>query len=281
MAIVLDRTASVTVKAMPRAMPITINGVLISRDAIARETQHHPADDATTAWQAAARALAVRELLLQEARRLDLVPSPAMDEEGRRETDEEALVRQLIEREVSTQSADDDECRRVYDARRVAFRSSDLHVVRHILLAAAPGDGAGRQKADAEARSLIAAISSTPERFSDLAEACSSCPSRAQGGALGQVSRGQTVPEFEAALQRAPVGIVAPEPIETRYGFHVVIVDQRIEGVQLPFELVKGQIAARLGERARDTRIRHYLTTLAWRADITGIDLNGQPPRKA
>lgn len=281
MAVVLDKTTVVAARATQRAKPITVNGVLIPRDAIARETQHHPADDAATAWQAAARALVVRELLLKEACRLDLEPSPVVDDEGRRETDEEALVRQLIEREAPLQLADDDECRRVYDARRAAFRSSDLHAVRHILLAAAPDDGPARQKADAEARSLIGAISQAPERFADLAQACSACPSRAQGGALGQVSEGQTVPEFEAALQRAPVGIVAPEPIETRYGFHVIIVDQRIDGVQLPFELVREQIATYLGERARSTRIRQFLTTLVGRADIIGIDLTGQPPRKA
>ena len=43
-----------------------------SRSAIARETQNHPAAKPIDAWLAAARALVVRELLLQEARRLGI-----------------------------------------------------------------------------------------------------------------------------------------------------------------------------------------------------------------
>ncbi len=74
---------------------ISVNGVEISRAAISRETQNHPAGKPIEAWQAAARALVVRELLLQEARRIALDPQPITDEEGRRETEDEALVRAL------------------------------------------------------------------------------------------------------------------------------------------------------------------------------------------
>ena len=52
---------------------VRVNGVEIGPEAIAEEIQHHPAPDPQTAWTEAARALAVRELLLQEARRLDVV----------------------------------------------------------------------------------------------------------------------------------------------------------------------------------------------------------------
>ncbi|MGL5735868.1 MAG: peptidylprolyl isomerase, partial [Beijerinckiaceae bacterium] len=68
-----------------------MNDVVIARNAIAQETQNHPAATPLEAWQAAARALVIRELLLQEARRLVLTPQPLQDDEGRRETGEEAL----------------------------------------------------------------------------------------------------------------------------------------------------------------------------------------------
>lgn len=289
MTVVLDRTKVETgaarpaekATALPRSKPIIVNGVTIARDAIARETQNHPAGKPVDAWLAAARALVVRELLLQEARRLGIAPAPQTDDEGRRELDEEALVRQLVEREVHIPVADDDACRRIYEQRRAAFRSSDLFEVRHILLAAAPDDLPARDKARTEAQSLIAALASAPERFAEFAEACSACPSLSQGGALGQVSRGQTVPEFEAALREAPLGAVAPEPVETRYGFHVIVIDQRLGGEPLPYELVKPQIAAWLSERAQTTAIRQYIAMLAGRAEICGIDLNGQAPQSS
>ncbi len=49
---------------VPR-VAVSVNGVAIPYDAIAREVQHHPERTAVRAWQEAARALAVRELLLQ------------------------------------------------------------------------------------------------------------------------------------------------------------------------------------------------------------------------
>lgn len=258
---------------IPRAEQITVNGVVVPPAEIARETQHHPSAKPTEAWQAAARALVVRELLLQEARRLSIEPDPMVDDEGRRETDEEAIVRTLVEREVTIPVADEASCRRIYDRQPHRFRSSDLYAVRHILLAAAPADLEARAKAKAQAEAIIATLTAEPAAFSALADAYSACSSKQNGGALGQVSHGQTVPEFEAALSAAPVGSVMQQPVETRYGFHVVIVDQKVEGEQLPFELVGGRIASWLTDRARQTAICQYIAVLAGRATITGIDL--------
>jgi peptidyl-prolyl cis-trans isomerase C len=282
MTTVLDRTKATrppidvkrTTRAeLPRAKPISVNGTVIPRGEIARETQHHPADKPIDAWMQAARALVVRELLLQEARRLAIAPDPLADDEGRRETDEEALVRQLVEREVVTPVADETTCQRIYDQQRQRFRSSDLYAVRHILVAASPDDAEARAEAKTQAEAIIATLIADPGAFADLAASYSACPSKQNGGALGQISRGQTVPEFEAALAQAPVGTIMERPIESRYGLHVIALDQKIEGAQLPFELVRDRIADWLALRARETAIRHYIAMLAGRATISGIDL--------
>jgi peptidyl-prolyl cis-trans isomerase C len=248
---------------------VTVDGVTIRRDAIARETQNHPAAKPVEAWLAAARALVVRELLLQEARRLAIAADPVCDEEGRRETDEEALVRQLIEQQVATPEPDEESCRRIYDRNRARFRSSDLCAVRHILLPAAPADRTARARAREQAEAILAAVTREPASFAELAGAHSACPSSVQGGSLGQISRGQTVPEFEAALATLDDSGI----IETRYGYHVVVVDPRIEGRELPFEIVRPRIAEWLSERARHIAIRQYIAMLAGKAQITGIDL--------
>ena len=258
---------------LPRAKPITVNGVVVPRAEIARETQYHPSAKPTEAWLAAARALVVRELLLQEARRHSIVPDPLVDEEGRRETDDEAIVRGLVEREVTTPVADEVACRRIYDRHSQSFRSSDLYAVRHILLAASPADVEARAKAKAQAEAIIVAVTAETAAFSALAETYSACPSKQNGGALGQISHGQTVPEFEAALSAAPVGSVTQHPVETRYGFHVVVVDQKVDGARLPFELVGDRIASWLAACARQTAIRQYIAMLAGRATITGIEI--------
>jgi peptidyl-prolyl cis-trans isomerase C len=257
------------VQAKPRT--VSVNGTAIPRAAIARETQNHPASKPIEAWQAAARALVIRELLLQEARRLDLSPDPASDGEGRRETDEEALVRQVVEREVVVPTADEETCRRYYAVNVARFRSPALFEVSHILIATPSGFDENLTRKLAE--NTIASLRADPSRFEERAASLSACPSGKVGGSLGQIGPGQTVREFEAALTHQPVGEVGPEPIRSRYGFHVVKVNRRIEGRTLPFEFAQPLIAAFLTDRVRHVAERQYVTQLAGRAAIEGISL--------
>lgn len=266
---------SCTVKPVISARPkvVSVNGKIIPREAIARETQNHPATKPIEAWQAAARALAVRELLLQEARRLQIQPMPTSDEEGRRETDDEALIRQVVEREVALPEPDEATCRRYFEKNRQRFRSPDLYEVAHILIAA-PKEAGARATAREQAETLLQELIAHPASFGDQAKANSACPSGQVGGSLGQIGPGQTVPEFEAALARLPVGTIGSEPIETRYGFHIARVDRRIEGRDLPFEVAHPRIASYLAEHVRRTAIRQYLSLLAGRAVLEGVTLD-------
>lgn len=255
-------TAKPVITAKPKT--VSVNGVVVSRSAIARETQNHPAAKPIEAWQSAARALVIRELLLQEAQRLNLAPVPLSDGEGRRETDEEALIRQVLEQEVSTPDADDETCLRYYRHNASRFRTPELFEVSHILVP----DGADAERIASE---LLAALRDDPGTFGALAAAHSVCPSRAVGGSLGQIGPGQTVPEFEAALPTLPVGLVAPEPVRSRYGQHIVRVERHLLGCVLPFDLVRERIAAFLTDRVRHVAERQYLTILSGRARIEGI----------
>jgi len=246
---------------------ISVNGVVIPRAAIAQETQHHPASKPLDAMKAASAALVVRELLLQEARRLAIQADPASDGEGRRETEDEALVRGLVEREVRTPEADEAACRRFHAQNRARFRSPDIYEARHILLPANQPDSSEVVTA------ILARLAVAPTEFGDLALAHSACPSGKTDGNLGQVGPGQTVPEFEQALAQITVGAIHPQPIQTRYGLHIVALDRRIEGRDLPFELVHERIAEWMGEKVRRAAIRQYVSILVGRADIQGIDL--------
>jgi hypothetical protein len=109
-----------------RAVEVSVNGVVIPREMIAQEVQHHSASRPLEAWLSAARALVVRELLLQEARRIGLAATPLSDEHGRRETEEDAQIRGLIEREITTPEPDEDSCRRYYEQRKRRSRSRKI-----------------------------------------------------------------------------------------------------------------------------------------------------------
>lgn len=254
---------------------VRVNGVAIGRDAISREAQNHPADGPQAAWTAAATALVVRELLLQEARRLGVAAEPIRDDDGRRETEEEAAIRALVEREVRVPSAEETACRRYYDNNRRRFCTATLDEVRHILIMAAPDDAPARTAARRLAADVVAALERDPGAFAGLARELSACPSKTVGGNLGQIGPGQTVPEFETALAAMTPGRVHPEPVETRYGVHVVEVVRRIEGRELPFEAVRERIAGYLEERVRRRALHQYVALLVGRADIEGIDVAG------
>lgn len=256
-----------------RPVPVTVNGVAISSADIARETQHHQSSDPDEAWMLAARALAIRELLSQEAERLAIEAEPLDDGEGRCETPQEARFRALLEREVVVPRADDAACRRYYQANLRRFRSPDLFEAAHILLVADPKDLDARDRAREAATTLIAGLRQAPASFAAVAAAHSACPSSKQGGNLGQVSTGQTVAEFETALRAMIPGAVHPEPVETRYGVHVVRLDRRIDGEQLPFELVHQRIADYLDEAVRCRALQQYVSILAGAAKVTGVDL--------
>lgn len=257
---------------LPKPKTISVNEVVISREAIAREVQNHPAEKPILAWQAAARALVVRELLLQESARLDIDAEPLSDPDGRTETADEAAMRTLVEREVATPEPDEAACWRFYEQNRQRFRSGDIYEVAHILVAAPRGNVTARTAARATADTVLAAVKSDRSAFSDLATHHSDCKMSAlEGGYLGQITSGQTVPEFEMALERMRPGDVAI--VETRYGFHIVRLDYRAEGKTLPFEIVRERIADYLASSVEHRALAQYISILAGRAKITGISL--------
>ncbi len=254
---------------------VSVNGVSIAREAIVREMQHHPAPKPIAAWQQAARALVIRELLLQKACRLGVASQPMCDASGRRETNDEAMIRSLIEREVTVPEPDEETCRRYYENNRARFRSPDIYEAAHILFAALVADREAHARARADAAVVLAELLEHPGRFAALAQAHSRCPSAAQGGNLGQITTGQTTPEFEQALIALKPSQLCAEPVATRYGFHVIRLDRKHDGQTLPYEAVAGRIADYLRESVRRRADAQYIARLVTAARIEGIDLAG------
>ncbi|UPH70322.1 hypothetical protein LGT41_0010990 [Abyssibius alkaniclasticus] len=95
--------------ARPFFPEVSVNGHVIDRTLIAAEAQNHAAPPGKPgwAWQAAARALAIRSVLLQRGMALGLNPTPELNEDGLRETEDEALVRAVIEAEITPEPADE------------------------------------------------------------------------------------------------------------------------------------------------------------------------------
>lgn len=254
----------------PLLPPVTVNGVVIAPERIAAEAQNHPAPPGKPghAWKAAARALALRELLLQRAHADGLEPAPAEIAPGQIETPDEALVRQVLEAGVQPAPASEAELHSLYLARPDRFRAPALYEAAHILFAAAPADREGRATARAQAEKVLEELRRRPDRFAELAASYSSCSSKSSGGLLGQLSAGDTVPEFEAAMDRLEPG--ALDLVETRYGVHVLRLDARAQGEVLPFEAILPQLREAQAKSAWLTASRDFVAALVGRAQITG-----------
>jgi len=254
---------------------LIVNGEKVPHTAIAAETQNHPGPKGKPgiAWRKAANAVAVRTLLLQEARRRGLSAEPAEIGPGRFETDEEALIRGLLETAVAVEAPTEADIRTEWERDPSRFRSPPLWEVSHILIACDPRDAAARGSAQARAADLARRAQDHPRGFAKLAREHSDCGSKSSGGALGQLGPGDTVPEFEAALRPLAEGEITPEPVLTRHGWHVIRMDAVARGAVLPFEAVRGKISDAMEKAAWARAARQYVNQLVASAEISGADL--------
>ena len=246
---------------------ITVNGSVITARDVAAEMQHHPADSPGAAWEAAARALVVRRLLLDAAAEAGTGTAS--------EAEEDAAISALLAAEIRIPAPDAAACRRWFAAHRERFSRPEAWEASHILIAADPEVPEERAAAEARARDLLAQVTAAPWRLAEFARLHSDCPSREEGGDLGRITRGSTVPEFEAALAGAAAGGILPEPVPTRYGLHVVHLHRHLPAPSVAFEDVAEDVARDLVRASWEAAARQFLAVLASRARIEGYAFDG------
>lgn len=254
---------------------VIVNGQTIPASDIAAETQNHtaPAGKPGLAWRAAARALAIRSLLLQDAERRGLQPEPKEVSRGKTETNPEALIRQVLEQAVDAEDPTAEAIKAAYETDKDRFRAPSLFEPAHILFAASPDEPDARKTAKLRATAALVVLREKSGDFKKLAMDQSDCPSRSDGGRLGQISTGDTVAEFEAALERLTPGTLSDKLVETRYGFHIVRLDAKSIGEVLPFGVVKSNISEALEKSAWANSSMAFVDELITNAEIVGVDL--------
>ncbi len=255
---------------------IVVNGTTLPAADIAAEAQNHhaPKGKPGLAWRKAARALAVRHLLLEEAARTGLTATPAEVAPGQFETKDEALIRELLDLRLTPAPVIEADLRAAYARAPGQHRAPTLYQASHILYAAKPGDAPARAEARLRAETALKTLLQKPRHFGDIALRDSDCASRNAGGQLGQLCSGDTVPEFEAALKVAKIGEIHPTPVETRYGLHILRLDARAQGDILPFEAIRENLCEACEKANWAKAAQDYVTALLENATIDGLDVN-------
>jgi len=117
-----------------------------------------------------------------------------------------------------------------------------------------------------ELSSLKGAALST--KFADLAKAKSTGPSGPKGGDLGFFGQGQMVPAFNDAAFSMKKGEVTKNPVKSQFGYHVILVTDKKEAKNLPFDEVKGFIEQKLKVEAFKEQMKQKMEDLKKKAKI-------------
>ena len=196
------------------------------------------------------------------------------------------LGQKNLNKKVAGESVISNEAARAYyDQNLLSFQTQESVNARHILLmtkGATAEEKAAKQKKIAEIREKL--VAGKAEDFAAVAGQVSDCPSKAQGGSLGDLNRGATVAPFEKMAFCLPVGEISPV-VETEFGYHLIKIEKKTEAGTKPYEEVSAGIKQRLATNAQRDRVAAYHKKLRAAATVvrpedaakTGSDTKDAP----
>jgi peptidyl-prolyl cis-trans isomerase D len=170
-----------------------------------------------------------------------------------------------------------DELQAYYNQHRDQYRTAEQAKVSHILIKTPlPGpdgkvDDKGVAEAQHRAEDLLKQLKAGA-KFEDLARKYSEDPGSAkEGGSLGWIGRGRTVPEFEKAAFSLPRGQIS-DLVKSSYGFHIIRVDDRQDAHMKTLDEVKGEIEPILKQQKTQDLAQKQAGDLLQQATTLGLD---------
>lgn len=180
----------------------------------------------------------------------------------------EIVINNLLKTEVADKvTVSDAEAKKFYDDNKDKFKNEEMVRASHILIGVDPKatpeeKQKAKEKAEAIRKRLLAG-----EDFATAAKKDSTCPSAAQGGDLGFFTKEQMVPEFANAAFALKPGAIS-DVVETKYGYHIIKVQEKKPAGTVSFDEAKSKIQEYLKSQKIQKGVNDYLEKLRKEAKI-------------
>ncbi|MDS4041519.1 MAG: peptidylprolyl isomerase [Candidatus Competibacter sp.] len=230
-----------------------VNGKPISKTAFeqyAQQLRGKAKVDSPEASKALVDQLIMEELLVQEAAKEKLADDPQIKQQMEM-IQRSLLASTVVRRMLSENAPSEDAIKKEYETAVAAMKGKE-YKASHILV-----------DSEDKAKEVIAELKKGA-KFADLAKAKSSDSSAANGGDLGWFTPSMMVPPFAQAVAKMEKGKYSEQPVQTPFGWHVILLEDVRDATPPSMDELKPQIAQMLQSRM----VNDYLEKLKSGAKI-------------
>ncbi|MDQ7073759.1 MAG: peptidylprolyl isomerase [Gammaproteobacteria bacterium] len=222
----------------------TVNGHDISQSMVSYQLSQQAAQGQRSNRKQALEQLINLEILKQEAKKTGLDKDAKLQLEIAHQTTV-LMANHAVQTHFKTVKADDSELQKEYDKQVAKIEGTEFKA-RHILV---------KKKEDADG--IIKDLKGGKD-FAEMAKEKSIGPSSTKGGDLGWFRPKTMVPAFAAALKTMKKGEYSETPVETRFGWHIILLEDVRDIPKPKFEDVKDQIR----KIVLNSKLAEYVTGL-------------------
>ncbi len=190
-----------------------------------------------------------RKLFLMDAQKNLYEREPAFKEQFAR-IKEDMLTNYAVQKAVERVRVTEEEVKKYYEENKEQFAPEMTFNASHILV-----------ETEEQAAEIAEKIKSGEITFEDAAMQYSSCPSKQNGGSLGEFGHGQMVPEFEAACEALEDGELSA-PVQTQFGWHVIKLITKGMGKEVDFTEISENLKAALMEQKQQAAYQSKVNQL-------------------
>lgn len=162
------------------------------------------------------------------------------------------LARAMTEHFRTDNEPSEAELRRAYEDNLPRFLNTQ-YKARHILV-----------ETEEEAASLIAELGEGAD-FAQLAREHSTGPTGPEGGDLGWFTADSMVAPFAEAVRNAEIGTPYPEPVQTQFGWHVILVEEVRDQQPPGLDAVRADLVVQVNRQ----KLQDYLASLREAAEVS------------